>query len=442
MLIKFPIDPFDRQVTALLSETEVTALVSGARGGKTQTGACAATIWALEQPGYLIKDIYADEPYVIMIGAPTFPLLYTVIVPTMLRMLPEELVVGRYNETKKRIIVQGQYGLSYIYFRSGTKVSSWYGMKPYRVWLDEFPVVKEELYDEIQTRLSDTKGRMLLTGTPQGPNWAYHRIYVPWLNGDERINFYTWRTVDNPYIDPEFIESKRKSMPSRYFKRTFEATWDTFEGQIYEEYLPDVHLQPRKNFSFFLPKTGQRMGKGEQHVRLRRVVAGVDWGYGPGHAGVILVLGLDTTGRWFVLEESVSEHLLKTAEPLVDSWTSRARALAIKWEIERFYCDTEDPEAIAQFRRSGIKAQGAVKDVLAGIQAVARYLHIDEDTLEPRLIVLSDCRATSEEFTYYHWQEGKEKPVKINDNCMDALRYGIYTDGLRGKFKHEPAYSA
>ncbi|UCG53508.1 MAG: hypothetical protein JSW58_08120 [Candidatus Latescibacterota bacterium] len=457
--VRIPFMPFDRQAGPLLSYAPTTVAVAGARGGKTQTGAAKTSLVAISQEdallartrdesgkeGVPISRTYADdEPFVIGVGAPTYPMLNRVILPTVLRYIPDELKIGRYHHTEKRLKVRGKYRETHIYFISARFWESWYGLKLSFAWVDEFALIKETMYDELGTRLSDAQGSLLLTGTPQGPNWAHDRLFAPWRDGEDRwgeggnVDFYSWTTMANPYLDRAFIEAKRKTMPKRYFDRTFRATWDTFEGQIYEEFLRAAHVRRWEEYTFRFPN-GSTVGSGPKAIYIQKVIAGVDWGYK--NPGVILVFALDHTGRWFLLEESVAERVLVKAEPLEDSWILRARALRVRWGIANFYCDTENPEAIAQFRKAGLPASGAIKDVLPGIETVARYLHVDEETGEPRLIFLEGVDRTIDEVTYYHWDEKKEKPAKINDHCPDAARYALHTYERRGSFEREPDYA-
>lgn len=444
--------PFDKQIDPCLSTASITAVVTGARAGKTMFGAFRTAMEAIEQKYYDPKDIIAEVPYVIGVGAPTFPLLQRVVLPALINRVPDRLKAARYHETKKLLRVHGMSGQeTHIYFISAKYVDSWYGLKLGWVWLDEFALVKEELFDELQTRLSDNNGAMLLTGTPQGPNWAHNRLYKPWQTGErDDIAFYNWTTMDNPYMmntpaKQVAMEEKRRTMPKRYFDRTFLATWDTFEGQIYEDWLEAYHCRPRDQFVFRLPN-GRTVGSGPTAVKLNAVIAGVDWGWAPGHAGVIIVMGKDPFGRWWLLEESVEEGVLVAAEPLVDCWVNRGRTLAVKWGIERFYCDSANPEHIQQFVRAGLPAGGSDKSVGPGIECVANYVHVDEGSIQhdddyPMLVCMSDLNVTKDEFTYYHWKEGREEPDKCQDNCMDAIRYGIYTHETAGRFTREPEYA-
>ena len=47
--------------------------------------------------------------------------------------------------------------------------------------------------------------------------------------------------TDNPYNSPEYI-SELKSLPDKLRKAFFEGNWDTFEGQVFEEWDTDQHV--------------------------------------------------------------------------------------------------------------------------------------------------------------------------------------------------------
>ena len=434
--------PFDLQGQAIVSEAFITACITGARGGKTKSGAIRTLLDATEQPGYHINDIVTGEPYTIGVGAPTFPMLQRVVLPEVLRVIPDELKIEKYNESKKVLKVRGQLGITYIYFLSARFFEAWYGMKLYRAWIDEFPLIKEGMFDELQTRLSDRKGKLFLTGTPQGPNWVYDRIYEPWLDGDQSINFFTWKTIQNPFIDPLYIEQKRSSMPPKYFRRTFEASWETFEGQIYDMVAPRIHYRDPSNYRFVLPDNKASIGDGGENIHIQRVVAGVDWGYT--HLGAISILGKDSFGRWWVLEESCDDQVLVTAPKRGgDCWVKRAADLGTKWQVDTFYAGPDRPENIQQFRRAGLKVRPANNDVWNGIQTVAGFAQRGAAIGEPELLILKTCEQHIREIGQYHWKvtvmSGKslEEPDKINDDAMDALRYAVHSDESRSKFKRE-----
>ena len=88
------------------------------------------------------------------------------------------------------------------------------------------------------------------------------------------------------------------------------------------------------------------------------------------------------------------------------------------------------PRSQPRFPTITSKTIPAKKDVLVGIQKVAERLVVQEDN-RPRLYISRNCENTIREFGMYKWQEKKEgkpmkeEPEKLNDHCMDALRYMV-----------------
>lgn len=442
---------------------QIRTAVTGARGGKTTGGIHDVIDKAIRQPGFYYTDIDNGEPYQIAVAAPWHSTVQEVIRGPLCRAIPPSLVLRPYHATDRNIKVQGQYGETWISFYSASNPHTWQGRKWYGFWMDEFPLCPEGSFDEAQARLSDRQGWVLLTGTPQGPNWAFNRLYKPWeecqrlrARGENKeadshegssTYFSTWRTVDNPYIDKQYIEKMRRRLPPKYFKRTFEASWDYFEGQVYEDFLLQVHVLEPSAYEFVLP-SGRRTvrpgtGSGRrQKIQLGRVVAGVDWGYGQGHDGAIVVGGIGRDGKWYILDNSREENVLIVGRNSgTDSWVKRAQVMRARWEVDKFFCDSASPGSIGQFRAAGLPAEGAVKDVKDGIQHIAMLLKPDEETLVPRLYFLRSCEETIDEMQFYHWLPNREEPAKMNDHCMDAMRYMIFTYNKRGTFSREVGYS-
>ncbi len=437
--------PFDFQRGLHLAPHRVRSAITGARAGKTECGAEDAIDCAIDQPGMWQVDIDTGKDYCMGIGAPTFPMIERAILPAMLRKIPKALIVKPYNQTKHELILQGRNGRTMIYFISAKNPESWQGSELYYVWLDECPLMKESMYDEARTRLSSRRGRILLTGTPRGPNWVKKRIFdFSQTEAGRDIFFTTWTTEDNPYFLKEEIEYARRTMPPKYFKRTFLASWDVFEGQIYEEFATATHEASPRKFTFRLP-SGRVVGDGPREVWLDHVFAGKDWGFG--HKGAFVVCGRSRDGHFYVLDEIVEDHLLVAARtPDQDSWIKRIRVLKAKWEIEAVYCGPDRPENIQILDEAGLNAEGALDDVWEGIQEVSKLMHVDQLSGESRLTVLSNCRRVLEEAVFYHWRidsvtgESSEKPEKIDDDAIDALRYALYTFIVRGSFVREPNY--
>lgn len=460
--VRFDYRPFDHTEALHRAFTKFRerVAVTGARGGKTTCGIADVRHQAIAQPGYHPDDIDAEEPYTIFVGAPDFPRVNRIILPAFLRAIPRALIAKPYHHQDHLIKLYGKKGITDVYFLSAAFPDRWQGVKAYGIWLDEFALMKEAMYDEARTRLFDRAGWLLLTGTPAGPNWAYKRIYEPWLEDKKRIErghkskrpelyFSTWHTAQNPHLPKgarDQLARYRATMPEKYYRRTYEASWDVFEGQVYEEWQQAVHVVAEEDHTFVLPG-GKRVGSGKTVIRLAKTVCGVDWGSTADHKGVIVVLGKSIQGVWYLLEEVVAPNaatglgslLVRGRDHREDSWIRRALAIRAKWRVDVFYCDPARPENIRMFRDENLPAEAALNSVDPGIQCVGRNMHVLEtpENGEPdtRFKVLDSCPVSIGEFGNYHWEDGRarEVPAKVLDDTMDAIRYGMYTSEERGE---------
>ena len=429
--------PHIHQARFVLSDAQTAVAVAGARSGKTLVGAARALDMVVRQPNYGMADRKAGIPYMVCIGTENYPMLKRVILPAFQRMCPQELKEDPYHWTDHLQKVWGVHGLTYVYFLSCRDPTSWQGLDLHGCWLDEFALVKEEMYDEIQTRLANQKGWLQLTGTPRGPNWAKKRLYDEWIKGSKHIDFHTWTTAQNPFFPRDILAQKEAEMPKRYFRRTFEASWDTFEGQVYEDFLEEAHTRQREDFTFALP-SGRLVGKGRVVIQIQHVAAGVDWGYT--NSGSIVVGGRTRRGTWYILDVSAERGIEVVSATSGDSWVKRALEMKAKWGVQMFYPDPSEPEHIQQFKVAGLPVKAALNEVGPGIQCVAKYMKVGEITDVTHLVIMRDLREIVDEITYYHWKPGKEEPEKINDHSMDAMRYLMYTHEKYGSFDRELGY--
>lgn len=92
---------------------------------------------------------------------------------------------------------------------------------------------------------------------------------------------------------------------------------------------------------------------------------------------------------------------------------------------ERIIVDPSALPLIIELRKNGFTQTPANNDVLSGILDVQTMLQTG------RLKIHKDCKHTLEEFGVYAWDPDKDDTVlKVNDHCMDAIRYFVRTKRL------------
>ena len=102
----------------------------------------------------------------------------------------------------------------------------------------------------------------------------------------------------------------------------------------------------------------------------------------------------------------------------IDWWIDRAKEFVDKYGNIKFYSDSARPEHVADFKRNSIKATFAKKEVIAGIEEVAK------GWTENKLFYVKNAIPRFEDEIYqYRWKENstKDEPIKEYDDVLDAL---------------------
>ena len=202
-------------------------------------------------------------------------------------------------------------------------------------------------------------------------------------------------TFDNPALPADYLADAQSGTLDYFKRRYIMGEWVGAEGVIWD--FPEDQIKPPTVPIF------------------KRVVAGVDWGFV--HAFACEVIGQSGSGRLSVVREVYAKGaLLRDIIPvLLDIQT--------QYPGIHFMADPSEPAYIAECIGAGLRMESARNDVDAGIQAVSAAIH-DGMTIDPA------CEGLLGELPGYTWMTDrgggfKEKPIEINDDACDALRYGV-----------------
>ena len=433
--------PHAKQIDLHKSCARYLAIVAGRRSGKTYAGAREFmrrvfrdfAAWRARggewwEPGNLSElggEFKAALTYWVV--APTYQLghLQRQEVFEILGGFDSPLIL-KYQRSENRLWLVG--GVK-IEFRSADRPQFLVGDDVNGVWMDEAARIKAEAWlDNIAPALWGTGGWAIFTTTPLGHNWFYEEIWQRTPHGLDprgRSKDYAgfhFTTRDNTRVPALVAEAERaeRNLPRAIYLRNYEASFDAFVGQIFPMFTND-----------------------ETHViqaipwnRLVKRWGAIDWG--TGNPGAHLELARDDRGKLYVLREDYQRDLpLKppTHALSADSWLNRILA-AERRGAEYWWADPSGRGQIRQLTDEGLDVRAALNDVHAGIAAVATMLTPAAaetgGTPEPSLYIHAGCANLRRELASYRWDESGEKPVKERDHSVDALRYGIYTEHMRG----------
>jgi len=104
--------------------------------------------------------------------------------------------------------------------------------------LDEFADIDEKAWTEVlRASVADTKGDVLMCGSPKGyGNWAY-RMYLKGKE-DKEWDSFQFTTLDGGMVSKEEIEQAKQDIDIRTFRQEFEGTFENYAGAVYYNFHP------------------------------------------------------------------------------------------------------------------------------------------------------------------------------------------------------------
>lgn len=391
------IELHQKQFDAFHSDKRFIACIAGVQGGKTFLGALK-TAHSIEQ--------YPNDDQAII--APTYKILQQSTLPKFFEIAP---YLRKYWKQQQSLIeiprgkdASGNLKFQNIYIRSTDNPLALEGMTLKFAWMDEAGQMKPDAWLFMQARVAIKRGQIFITTTPYNMGWLYLEFYKPCRErkpGYEDFQVYTWASIDNPFFPKDEFERVKKTLDPKTFARRYLGEFTKMEGLVYE--LQDFQIiEPRPIEGVY-------------------TVAGVDFGWN--NPAAIGVIREDRDSRFYLVDEYYQKE--KTTAEIIE----KAKQLREKWGINKFYCDSAEPDRIEEFNRQGLYAETAIKDITPGISRVAQLIR------ENRFFVFSTCINALQEFETYHYPEKDgdkdnkkdDAPTKKDDHLMDAIRYALYT---------------
>lgn len=312
-----------------------------------------------------------------------------------------------------------------------SQVSKLRGAEVKFCYVDEICDVHPEVFEMLKSRLSLPYSECHGACNPSGPRHYVKQFIDLAMEPDSGIDmFYQHYTIyDNPFLPPEYVDSIRAEYRGTvYYRRYIDGIWAQAEGVIYPMW-EDAVEDPWE------PITWDGDGNAIYHAR--------DWcvsvDYGTMNAFAALVWALDREGTWHCVDEfrysGRDEGHLKTDEDYVHDL--EVLTTHIPGE-PRVIVDPSASSFIAALRRSpdrAFRVLPADNSVLDGIRDTAVCLQTG------RIKISRDLAGTIHEFEGYVWDDSslEDRPVKVEDHCMDSMRYFVRTMHI---YRPEARYSS
>ena len=275
-------------------------------------------------------------------------------------------------------------------------------------WVDELDYLgNRDIWKALKGAIrAGAAPQLFATSTPKGRRL----IYQEWvINATDRHALYRASSHDNPFVDAaDYVASL--GYDGQFYAQEIDAEFVAFEGLIYPRFERDTHVVATECGGW-------------------RTIIGVD--VGARNPTAILVIRRSGSGQTHIEREVYRRGLSSDdiAALIAEAFdTSKAEA---------GYCDPSALAYIETLRRQGYPIHPANNDVMFGISSVTTAL-ADGLTIDP------SCIYTIDEFESYQWADKttKDRPAKVNDHALDALRYAIVGDTASGDYTELDAYMA
>lgn len=292
-------------------------------------------------------------------------------------------------------------------------------------------------------------------------NWVYRNLIKPIQDhaigihnpdllideetGRVQIELFEGSTYENKANLPEdFIKTLEMSYRGQMRERFLLGKWGAYEGLVYPEYDPQVHLIDHE---LMLQYFDELQARGA----LRNTLEAYDHGiavpacYGFGFvddAGNIFVLDGLYEKEKTVRELAAGVRDIRKEYGITDSPTSDLYDPVVLADPQIFKRTSGNTRSVGitvsgLYREEGIKMMRANNDITSGIAKVQSYLYIDKyhrhPILEgqvgaPRLYFSNKLTFLDQEITDYYWRkdtrgEYEDIPMDRNDHAMDMLKY-------------------
>lgn len=211
----------------------------------------------------------------------------------------------------------------------------------------------------------------------------------------------------------ERLKKLYKDNPS-FYSRYLLGQWTSADRMVYPMFNFKVHVIDYKDINI-------------QYSQFKRNFIAVD--YGSDHPTAILLISLSWSGEYIISKEC---KLRDTAPSDIVAKISEFYNFLISENAgcEKIYVDPSAKGLKDELTKVGLGYMNAMNSHIDGITCIRNMFSLN------KLFIVSCCEDLVAEIYSYRFKDnnsGKDEVVKIGDDLVDSMRYGVYTDYVVGR---------
>lgn len=265
---------------------------------------------------------------------------------------------------------------------------------------DEVATWNKGVFDMLKSRLDREYSRFDGTCNPQGPDHWFKQF----IDSDADIFQQQYTVYDNPFLPKAVLESLERENKGIFYDRYILGQWTAAEGRVYPMFGPQCieKTEPREYTKF-----------------------SISMDYGIQNPTAMILWGL-SGNVWYAVKEFYHSGRETKRQKTDQEYYEALLELAGDLPIAQVIIDPSAASFLALVeQKHRLRVWYADNSVISGIQHTAQCL------ADGRIKINDCCTRTIQEFNAYAWEEdsAEDRPMKVNDHAMDAVRYFVETTG-------------
>lgn len=275
--------------------------------------------------------------------------------------------------------------------------------------VDEATLLPEGFFRMLLSRLTIPQSKLFATTNPDSPfHWLKHDFIDINSNDESFLKVFKFVIDDNPSLSQDKKNQLKKSYQGLFYKRFIEGQWVLAEGAIFDFFDSAIHVvKQSKTYAKYW-------------------ILGIDYGTTNPFAAVLIGFNDDHHPSLWVEREYYWDSKAMGYQKTDMEYAEDIKRVFDGYPIRSIYLDPAAASFDVELRRHKLPVRQAKNDVLDGIRFVANLFSTGD------LVIKHGCSNLIKEIESYVWdvksaKDGIDKPVKVRDHAIDAMRYALFT---------------